>query len=116
VRLNLVNEADVGQAAAELFTLSDQLYLETMKPAVAELIVGVTRDPQFGLVLTIGSGGILVEILKFRHGAMKLKPQSRASNPHRCSRAIAASPPLTSRPPSMPLLRSSNMQSRIRIH
>jgi succinyl-CoA synthetase beta subunit len=64
VRLNLVNEADVGQAAAELFTLSDQLYLETMKPAVAELIVGVTRDPQFGLVLTIGSGGILVEILK----------------------------------------------------
>ena len=64
VRLNLVNEADVRQAATELFKLSDQLYLETMKPAVAELIVGVTRDPQFGLVLTIGSGGILVEILK----------------------------------------------------
>jgi acyl-CoA synthetase (NDP forming) len=64
VRLNLVNEADVSQSASELFKLSDQLYLETMKPAVTELIVGVTRDPQFGLVLTIGSGGILVEILK----------------------------------------------------
>ena len=64
VRLNLVNEADVNQAATELLKLSDQLYLETMKPTVAELIVGVTRDPQFGLVLTVGSGGILVEILK----------------------------------------------------
>jgi acyl-CoA synthetase (NDP forming) len=31
---------------------------------VAELIVGVTRDPQFGQVLSIGSGGILVEIMQ----------------------------------------------------
>ena len=48
----------------ELFTLSDELYLEAMKPAQAELIVGVMRDPTFGLALTIGSGGILVELLK----------------------------------------------------
>ena len=31
---------------------------------IAELIVGITRDPQFGLVLTLGSGGIWVELLK----------------------------------------------------
>ena len=35
-----------------------------MQTSVAEILVGVTRDAQFGLVLTIGSGGILVEMLK----------------------------------------------------
>ncbi len=64
VRLNLSSAEEIHEAATDLFKLSDRLYLETMKPALAELIVGVTRDPQFGLVLTIGSGGILVELLK----------------------------------------------------
>ncbi len=64
VRLNLSSSEAVAQAASELLKLGDELYLEVMKPSVAELIVGVTRDPQFGLVLTIGSGGILVELLK----------------------------------------------------
>lgn len=34
--------------------------------AVAELIVGVTRDPAAGLVLVLGSGGILAELLHDR--------------------------------------------------
>jgi acyl-CoA synthetase (NDP forming) len=64
VRLDLTSPEDVKQAASQLFELGDQLYLEVMKPSLVELIVGVTRDPQFGLVLTIGSGGVLVELLK----------------------------------------------------
>ena len=32
--------------------------------AVAELIVGVKRDPSFGLVLVVGAGGILVEMVQ----------------------------------------------------
>lgn len=64
VRLNLNSVQQVEVAATELFEIVDQLYLETMKPALAELIVGVTREPQFGLVLTVGSGGILVELLQ----------------------------------------------------
>ena len=67
VRLNLQSGEEVALAAQQLFELSDELYLETMKPAQAELIVGVLRDPKFGLALTIGSGGILVELLKDSH-------------------------------------------------
>ena len=29
---------------------------------VAELIVGITRDPVFGPVMTLGTGGVLVEL------------------------------------------------------
>jgi hypothetical protein len=32
--------------------------------AVCELIIGVKTDPQFGLALVIGAGGILTEFLK----------------------------------------------------
>jgi acyl-CoA synthetase (NDP forming) len=32
-------------------------------PGVAELLVGVTIDPQFGAVLTVGTGGVQAEIL-----------------------------------------------------
>ena len=71
VRLNLASESEVEQAASELFGLSKTLYCESMVPSpVAELIVGITRDPQFGLVLTIGSGGVLVEILKDSHSLL----------------------------------------------
>ena len=31
--------------------------------AVAELLVGVRADPQFGQVLVVGAGGVLVELL-----------------------------------------------------
>jgi len=43
----------------------DRFLLEPMVDgAVAEVIVGVRRDPLFGLVLVIGAGGILVELLR----------------------------------------------------
>lgn len=43
----------------------NRLLLERMGDApVAELIVGVTRSPGFGLALVIGAGGILVELLR----------------------------------------------------
>jgi succinyl-CoA synthetase beta subunit len=64
VRLNLQSADAVATAAQQLLELGDELYLEAMKPAQTELIVGVMRDPKFGLALTIGSGGILVELLQ----------------------------------------------------
>ena len=43
----------------------ERFLLEPMAPRpVAELLVGVKRDPLFGLVLVIASGGILVELLQ----------------------------------------------------
>ncbi|WP_426134976.1 acetate--CoA ligase family protein [Pseudomonas sp. PWP3-1b2] len=43
----------------------DQLLLESMAaPPLAELIVGIKRENDFGLALVIGAGGIFVELLK----------------------------------------------------
>ena len=44
--------------------LGDSLLVERMVgDGVAEVIVGVNRDPQVGLILVIGSGGELVELV-----------------------------------------------------
>ncbi|MFT7594071.1 MAG: acyl-CoA synthetase (NDP forming) [Paracoccaceae bacterium] len=61
VRLGLA-AADVAQAAAEIGT--DRFLVEEMAMGgVAELLIGVTRDPAHGFVLTLGAGGVLTEIL-----------------------------------------------------
>ena len=77
VRLNLRDEAAVRDAANALSGLGTGLYVERMVAGgIAELIVGVTRDPIFGPVMTIGSGGVLVELLK--DSATLLLPATRA--------------------------------------
>ncbi|MFQ3458344.1 acetate--CoA ligase family protein [Bradyrhizobium sp. UFLA01-814] len=64
VRLNLQDAESVSSAAQELLRVSGELYVERMvEDVVAELIVGFTRDPVFGAVMTLGSGGVLVELL-----------------------------------------------------
>ncbi len=65
VRLNLVDPQEVGAAAIAMSGLSDRFLVERMAAGVvAEIIVGVQRDAQFGLALTVGAGGIFVELLK----------------------------------------------------
>ena len=65
VRLDLASTAEVEAAARDLLPLGSGLYVEKMVTGgVAELIVGVTRDPLFGPVMTLGSGGVLVELLQ----------------------------------------------------
>ena len=77
VRLNLRDDAAVRDAANALSGLGTGLYVERMVAGgIAELIVGVTRDPIFGPVMTVGSGGVLVELLK--DSATLLLPATRA--------------------------------------
>ncbi len=76
VKLNLKDEASMRAAAEQLTGLGSGLYVERMvEGGIGELIVGITRDPLFGPVMTIGSGGVLVELLK--DSATLLLPASR---------------------------------------
>lgn len=64
VRLNLSDRDAVGQAAADLLRAGDGVLVERMvTDGVAEMIVGISRDPVYGLMLTIGAGGVLAELL-----------------------------------------------------
>ena len=61
-----VRTAEEAEAVAQgLSKLSDQILVEEMiANGVAEVLVGMTVDPQFGQVLVIGAGGVLTELLR----------------------------------------------------
>jgi acetyl-CoA synthetase len=65
VVVNIRNATDAEAAAQQLSKLSDSLLVEEMvADGVAEILVGVIVDPQFGQVLVIGAGGVLTELLR----------------------------------------------------
>jgi acyl-CoA synthetase (NDP forming) len=76
VRLDLGSADQVSAAVKDMSGLSESYLIEKMVDGVvAELIVGVARDEQFGPYLLIGGGGILVEIMK--DSAALLLPTTR---------------------------------------
>jgi acyl-CoA synthetase (NDP forming) len=77
VRLNLGSAEEVSAAVKQMSGLSESYLVEEMVDGVvAELIVGVARDEQFGPYLLVGGGGILVELMK--DSKSLLLPTSRA--------------------------------------
>ncbi|TDX85061.1 acyl-CoA synthetase (NDP forming) [Neorhizobium sp. R1-B] len=64
VKLNLRTAEEVVAAAHAMAGTANGYLVEKMagRP-VAEIIIGATRDPVAGLVMTVGAGGILVELL-----------------------------------------------------
>ncbi|MEO0618025.1 MAG: acetate--CoA ligase family protein [Pseudomonadota bacterium] len=76
VRLNLTTNAEVQAAYDAIRELGTGVRVEKMAPpAVAELIVGMRRDPIVGLYLLLGSGGVAAELI--RDTAILLPPASR---------------------------------------
>src|ERR1700676_54183 len=64
VVLNVRSEAEARNAAERLAKLSDTVLVEEMvSDGVAEVLIGVIVDPQFGQVLVLGAGGVFTEIL-----------------------------------------------------
>jgi len=65
VVVNIRTAAEAEAVAQRLSKLSDNLLVEQMiTDGVAEILVGMTVDPQFGQVLVIGAGGVLTELLR----------------------------------------------------
>jgi acetyl-CoA synthetase len=62
--LNLRTVSDALAAVARLTPLSGLMLVEPMiNDGVAEILAGVIVDPQFGLVLVLGAGGVHTELL-----------------------------------------------------
>ena len=64
VALNIQSAGEAGQAAGRLAKLSATLLVEEMiTDGVAEVLIGIIVDPQFGQVLVLGAGGVLTEFM-----------------------------------------------------
>ncbi|UNT00475.1 acetate--CoA ligase family protein [Streptomyces tubbatahanensis] len=76
VRVGLTDREAVREAVRAMASLAECFLVEERVPEpVAELLVGVHRDPQFGHALTVGAGGVLVELV--RDTATLLLPAGR---------------------------------------
>lgn len=73
VILKLDSEPDIREAYRTLMQRAKQaspqgritgVLVQTMSQGHLELVVGVQRDPVFGMIIMVGLGGILVEVLK----------------------------------------------------
>lgn len=78
VKLNL-GQADLEPAYAEMGRrLGPQVTVARMAPPGVELALGVVRDPQFGPLVMVAAGGVLVEIFEDRRFGLPPLDETRA--------------------------------------
>jgi acetate---CoA ligase (ADP-forming) len=71
VRLGLADEPSLGDAYRDMAArLGARMLIAPMARRGVELSLGMVRDPQFGPIVTIGAGGVLVELLDDRRPAL----------------------------------------------
>ena len=76
VQLGIKSVEETVTAVDAMSHLSDQFLIEKMgAQPIVEMILGLTRDPQFGLALVIGAGGFLVDL--YQDSQTLLLPISR---------------------------------------
>ena len=79
VRLGVDDSPSLEDAYMDLERrLGQQVTVAPMAPPGVEVALGIVRDPQFGPVVLVGAGGVLVEVLKDRRLALPPLDEARA--------------------------------------
>jgi acyl-CoA synthetase (NDP forming) len=79
VRLGLTDARAVVEAYESMAALlGPEVIVAAMAPAGVEIALGIVRDPQFGPLVLVGAGGLLVEVLKDRRLGMPPLDEARA--------------------------------------
>jgi acyl-CoA synthetase (NDP forming) len=90
VVLNVRSAAEAAAAAQRLAPLSPTVLVEEMiADGVAEVLIGMRVDPQFGLLLVLGAGGVLTELLR---DSVTLLPPFTAAGITAALRRLRAAP------------------------
>jgi hypothetical protein len=78
VRLGVDDSPSLEDAYTDLERrLGPQVTVAPMAPSGVEIALGIVRDPQFGPLVLVGAGGMLVEVLRDRRLAMPPLDEAR---------------------------------------
>lgn len=79
VRLGIDGKVSLAKAYGEIASrLGPRVTVERMAPAGVEIHLGIARDPQFGPLVLVAAGGVLVELLNDRRLALPPLDDARA--------------------------------------